>query len=182
MAGTITTISKLEPNIQALCEESLRARLKSYSPYSKFKVGAALQCGDDVISGCNVENASYGLTVCAERTAVVKAVSEGITEMDSVAIAAHVEGDYVGPCGMCRQTLAEYNPGIKIYLVRLDRSVKITNLSYQLPDAFTPKKLALKFYNGESNGEPNGEPNGEVNGEIIVATNGDINEVINGQV
>merc|ERR1712179_262205 len=101
MAGTITTISKLEPSIQALCEESLKAMLKSYSPYSK----------------CNVENASYGLTVCAERTAVVKAVSEGITEMDCVAIAAHVEGDFVGPCGMCRQTLAEFNPGIKIYLV-----------------------------------------------------------------
>merc|ERR1711909_164832 len=96
MAGTITTISKLEPSIQALCEERLKAMLKSYSPYSKFKVGAAIQCGDNLISGCNVENASYGLTVCAERTAVVKAVSEGITEMDCVAIAAHVEGDFVG--------------------------------------------------------------------------------------
>ena len=108
--------------------------------------------------------------------------------MDCVAIAAHVEGDFVGPCGMCRQpkiqvfffdllriqiylvffrqTLAEFNPGIKIYLVRLDRSVKITNLSYQLPDAFTPKKLALKFYNGESNGEVNGEVNGAMNGKV----------------
>ena len=65
-----------------------------------------------------------------------------------------------------RQTLAEFNPGIKIYLVRLDRSVKITSLSYQLPDAFTPKKLALKFYNGETNGESNGESNGKVNGAM----------------
>ena len=108
--------------------------------------------------------------------------------MDCVAIAAHVEGDFVGPCGMCRQTmmqvfffvllriqiyqvffrqtLAEFNPGIKIYLVRLDRTVKITSLSYQLPDAFTPKKLALKFYNGESNGEVNGEVNGTMNGKV----------------
>ena len=60
-----------------------------------------------------------------------------------------------------RQTLAEFNPAIKIYLVRLDGVVKITNLSRQLPDAFTPKKLALKFYNGESNGECNGEVNGK---------------------
>ena len=106
--------------------------------------------------------------------------------MDCVAIAAHVEGDFVGPCGMCRyctslfhyflelihhiffrQTLAEFNPGIKIYLVKLDRSVKITSLSYQLPDAFTPKKLALKFYNGESNGESKMEKvNGAMNGTV----------------
>ena len=81
-----------------------------------------------------------------------------------------------------RQTLAEFNPGIKIYLVRLDGSVKITSLSYQLPDAFTPKKLALKFYNGDSNEESNGEPIGESNGKSNGEANGAINGTINGKV
>merc|ERR1712126_457787 len=74
----ITQVDKLEGKIQALCKSSLEARSFSYSPYSKFKVGAALLCGDgSTVLGCNVENASYGLAICAERTAVVKAVSSG---------------------------------------------------------------------------------------------------------
>ena len=93
-------------DVQSLCEASLKARLHSYSPYSKFKVGAAIICSDNVttntITGCNVENASYGLTVCAERTAVLKAVSEGFTEITSIAIAADLDESFVGPCGMCR--------------------------------------------------------------------------------
>lgn len=109
-------------------------------------------CGDSVVNGCNVENASYGLTVCAERTAIVKAVSEGLTEMNCVAISgAHEDPEgFVGPCGMCRQTLAEFNPHIPIYLVRPDGMVKITNLNVQLPEAFSPKNVKLKFYNGNS--------------------------------
>merc|ERR1712241_261354 len=93
-----TSLDKLDMETKRLCEASLLARQNSYSPYSKFKVGAALH-------GSNVENASYGLTVCAERTAVTKAVSEGYTEMVSVAIAAALDEEFVGPCGMCRQTL-----------------------------------------------------------------------------
>ena len=88
------------------------ARQKSYSPYSQFKVGAAILCSDNktntTVTGCNVENASYGLTVCAERTAVLKAVSEGFTEITSVAIAADLDQEFVGPCGMCRSGIGPY--------------------------------------------------------------------------
>lgn len=128
------------------------ARQKSYSPYSQFKVGAAILCSDNktntTVTGCNVENASYGLTVCAERTAVTKAVSEGYTEMVSVAIAADLDEEFVGPCGMCRQTLAEFNPEIRIFLVRLDGAVQVSDLNTLLPEAFSPKKLSFKFHNG----------------------------------
>merc|ERR1711913_192119 len=111
MAQT-THMQHLDPKIQALCKASLGAREHSYSPYSKFKVGASLQCPDgSQVSGCNVENASYGLTICAERTAVVKAVSMGLTEFQSVAISADLE--------------TEFNPDMTIYLVRLDGMVQV---------------------------------------------------------
>jgi len=144
----LTSINSLDKKVKSLCEASLKARQNSYSPYSKFKVGAALLCDDTVVPGCNVENASYGLAICAERTAIVKAVSEGLTEMDCIAIAADLDQEFVGPCGMCRQSLAEFNPNLPIYLVRLDGMVKITNLNKLLPEAFSPKNLQLKFYNG----------------------------------
>merc|ERR1719310_1508408 len=129
----LTSINSLDKKVKSLCEASLKARQNSYSPYSKFKVGAALLCDDTVVPGCNVENASYGLAICAERTAIV--------------IAADLDQEFVGPCGMCRQSLAEFNPNLPIYLVRLDGMVKITNLNKLLPDAFSPKNLQLKFYN-----------------------------------
>lgn len=81
-------------------DSSVMARKKSYSPYSKFPVGAALLCTDGtVVLGCNVENASFGLTVCAERTAIVKAVSEGKTHFDAIAISAVFNEEFVSPCG-----------------------------------------------------------------------------------
>merc|ERR1712013_511660 len=94
----VTSIHKLDPKIHALCQASLKAREHSYSPYSKFKVGATLQCPDgSLVSGCNVENASYGLAIRAERTAIVKAVSTGITDFFSVAISADLQEEFVGP-------------------------------------------------------------------------------------
>jgi len=146
----IISKDNLEPRIKTLCEASLKAREYSYSPYSKFKVGAAVQSGQHIITGCNVENASYGLTVCAERTAILKAVSEGKQEIDCIAISADLGEEFVGPCGMCRQGMAEFNPHIPIYLVRLDGMVKITSLRYLLPEAFSPKNLDLKFHNGNA--------------------------------
>jgi len=151
--GTMEKIfskENLDPKIKALCEASLKAREFSYSPYSKFKVGAAVQSGKQIITGCNVENASYGLTVCAERTAILKAVSEGKQEFEAIAISADLGEEFVGPCGMCRQGMAEFNPQIPIYLVRLDGIVKITSLRYLLPESFSPKNLDLKFHNGNS--------------------------------
>merc|ERR1712015_383205 len=113
---------------------SIEARNNAYTPYSKSKVGAALQCKDGtIISGCNVENASYGLAICAERTAAVKAVSAG--QQDFMAIAAHAGEQFVGPCGACRQFMAEFNPDIPIYLVRPNLEVQVTNLNILLPEA-----------------------------------------------
>lgn len=82
------------------------AREKAYCPYSKFSVGAALLCEDGaIIDGCNVENVSYGLTICAERSAIVKAVSEGQKKFKSIAICAEMKDQFVGPCGACRQVI-----------------------------------------------------------------------------
>ncbi len=101
----------------ALIEHAIKAREKAYSPYSKYKVGAALLSADgQVITGCNVENASYGVTNCAERTAFFKAVSEGITEFQAIAIVGGNAGDndntsfpdYAFPCGVCRQVMKEF--------------------------------------------------------------------------
>ena len=86
-----------------------KASEKSYSPYSKFAVGAALECkGGLVFTGCNIENGALGDTICAERTACVKAVSEGYTEFVRIAIYAESEG-YCMPCGSCRQFLSEFD-------------------------------------------------------------------------
>lgn len=143
----IVEMKTLDLKIQNLCKSSLEARRSSYSPYSQFKVGASLLCDDGtVINGCNVENASYGLAICAERTALVKAVSNQRQDFTAIAIAADNKKDFVGPCGACRQFMAEFNPDIPIYLVRLDGVVQVTSLSILLPDAFTPKRMNFDFH------------------------------------
>ena len=115
------------------------AREKSYSPYSHWAVGAALLCADGrVFQGCNIENASYGLTICAERTAVFKAVSEGATEFTAIAIASAQTPPW--PCGACRQVLNEFAPGIRV-LVTWDGNTDEAPLSELLPHGFGPKEL-----------------------------------------
>ena len=118
---------------------ALEAMQRSYSPYSHYRVGAALLCADGrVYQGCNIENASYGLTMCAERTALFKAVSEGETEFTAVAIAS--EGSAPWPCGACRQVLNEFAPGIRV-LVTWDGHEDERPLSELLPFGFGPKDL-----------------------------------------
>lgn len=100
----------IDSDDQRLVSACTLAREKAYAPYSNFKVGAALQCDDGtVFEGCNVENASYGLAICAERTAIVKAVSEGKLKFTSIAISGFNKNQFVPPCGACRQVLSEFN-------------------------------------------------------------------------
>lgn len=115
---------------------------RSYAPYSHFRVGAALACGDgSVFTGCNVENAAYGSTLCAERTAAVKAVSEG-HQQDWERLAVVGEGaDYCWPCGACRQLLYEFAPNLTLLVARGDHTFVRLPLSQLLPHGFGPKSL-----------------------------------------
>ena len=116
---------------------------RAYVPYSNFPVGAALLCADgSVFTGCNVENAAYGSTICAERTALLKAVSEGHRDdWQAIAIAGRGE-DYCWPCGSCRQMLYEFAPELKVLVARGDGAFVTTTLGELLPHGFGPKSLS----------------------------------------
>lgn len=123
---------------QELLHMAREAMKRSYSPYSSYPVGAALHSTDGrVFLGCNVENASFGLTNCAERTAVFKAVSEGALSFDVLAIAARTKA---WPCGACRQVLNEFAPDLRI-LITWDNHVEEKRLSELLPESFGPNNM-----------------------------------------
>ncbi len=138
-----------EPISKALEEKliamAVKARANAYCPYSKYQVGAAVLTEDGTFySGCNIENASFGLTVCAERTAMQKAVSEGARKLSALAVAAKSSK----PCGACRQVMAEFMPSTApVFLVNIaeDESVKIirTTVGHLLPRAFNPSEAEL---------------------------------------
>ena len=120
----------------ALVNAALAARENAFAPFSKFKVGAALEDADGRIhTGCNVENATYGLTVCAERVAVLKAVSEGVRQFHRIAIAADTE-TLTPPCGACRQILWEFCGDIEIVLANLRGKTEIHRLKELFPKPF----------------------------------------------
>ena len=126
----------------------ISAKEHSYSPYSKFRVGCALLLSnDDIISGCNVENVSYGITVCAERTAYVKAVSEGYRNFKAVAVNTDVEGKFVLPCGPCRQFMMEFGD-VDVYTVSNEREFEVFKLSELLPGDFCKDDLNNGVRNG----------------------------------
>ena len=127
---------------QQLVTKAFEMLERSYVPYSRFPVGAALLCSDGtVFTGCNVENAAYGSTVCAERTALLKAVSEGHRDdWQTIAIAGRGE-DYCWPCGSCRQMLYEFAPNLKVLVARGDGAFVETALSELMPHGFGPKSL-----------------------------------------
>lgn len=121
---------------EELLQAAKNAMKYAYSPYSRFKVGAALLCkGGEIYSGCNIENATFGATNCAERTAVFKAVSEGHKDFEAIAIVSS-GGELTFPCGICRQVLAEFAPGIKIILKDPDEKITIFTLEELLPHSF----------------------------------------------
>jgi cytidine deaminase len=124
---------------QELVNQAIEARKKAYAPYSRFKVGAALLGrSGKIYLGCNVENASYGLTCCAERTAIFTAVTEGEQEFEAIAVAT---SNGVPPCGACRQVLSEFAPDLIIYTANLQGRIKTTSIRKLLPSAFTPDDL-----------------------------------------
>ena len=124
------------PSPQTLMQEAMKARQASYSPYSRFAVGAALLgASGKVHHGCNVENASFGLTCCAERSAVFKAVSEGERDFLAVAVTART-GEGAPPCGACRQVLAEFSPAMWVYWRDGRGRILKKRLSALLPDQF----------------------------------------------
>ena len=127
---------------QELIQKAVEMQKFSYIPYSHFPVGAALLCGDGrVFTGCNVENAAYGSTICAERTALVKAVSEGHRD-DLVKLAVVGDStDYCWPCGACRQMLYEFAPGLRVLAARGDGDYQEVRLSELLPHGFGPMSL-----------------------------------------
>lgn len=124
---------------EKLLEMALGMLAYSYVPYSNYPVGAALLARDGrIFTGCNVENAAYGNTMCAERTALFKAVSEGAREFEAVAIAARGSAPF--PCGACRQSLYEFAPDLRV-MVTWDGNVRKTTLRELLPEGFGPSSL-----------------------------------------
>ena len=122
-----------------LIRMALKAREGAYAPYSDFLVGAALRAEDGrVFTGCNVENAAFTPTSCAERTALFKAVSEGVREFTAIAIASRGSAPF--PCGACRQSLNEFAPDLRV-LVTWDGNVRATTLRALLPAGFGPASL-----------------------------------------
>ena len=127
-----------DKELVALAEEAMK---HAYAPYSQFQVGAALLAKDGrVFKGCNVENASYGATNCAERTAIFKAVSEGCREFEAIAIVAS-SGDLVPPCGICRQVLAEFMPEGKVVLDSEEKGMVTYLVRELLPCGFSSKDI-----------------------------------------
>ncbi|WP_053365368.1 cytidine deaminase [Bacillus sp. FJAT-27245] len=129
-------------NEKELIQEAIKARELAYVPYSKFSVGAALLSKDgQVFRGCNIENAAYPMTNCAERTAIFKAVSEGVTEFSAIAVVADTDRP-CSPCGACRQVIAELcGPEVDIILTNLKGEVLRVRSEDILPGAFLPKDL-----------------------------------------
>ena len=124
-----------------LLESAKRARERAFAPYSNFKVGAAARAKSGrIFTGCNVESASYGLTVCAERVAIWKAVSEGETEFERIAVVADTE-ELTPPCGACRQIIWEFCGDVPVTFANLKDKVETVQMKELLPRAFDTKFL-----------------------------------------
>ena len=132
--------------ISDLCQKAVDMRSESYAPYSDFFVGSAILTEDGkIFTGCNVENSAFGPSICAERTAIVKAVSEGSRNFAAIAIAGgRRDGglQYCAPCGVCRQVMREFcKPSFKIYLAKSSSDYQEFTLEDLLPQSFGPENL-----------------------------------------
>lgn len=131
----------MKDNLTLHIGRAIEASRRAYAPYSQYRVGAVLISADgtQIFSGCNVENASYPAGICAERTALVKAVSEGVQNFQGIVVATLNGGS---PCGICRQMLYEFAPTMKVICVTFDGDITInTTLDQLLPYGFGPASL-----------------------------------------
>lgn len=124
---------------QQLVQAAQSALQHAYAPYSGYRVGAAVLADGRTFTGANIENASYGLTICAERSAVFAAVSSGVRRIEAIAIAT--EQGSPSPCGACRQVLREFGHDFPVFLAAGDGTVRETTLQALLPDSFGPDFL-----------------------------------------
>lgn len=128
-------------NIKELISKALEAREKAYVPYSDFKVGAALLSkSGNIYTGCNIESASYTPTICAERTAISKAVSEGDREIEAIAVVGNTK-EYTYPCGVCRQVIREFGKDATLIIAKNEDDYRIVKLEDLLPYSFGPEDL-----------------------------------------
>lgn len=141
---TVVEYSSLDAKVQELVQAAIKVRNNAYCPYSNFSVGAALRTKDGaIITGCNVENGTFGPSVCAERAAICTAIGQGVREFEAIAVVAYQEKEFTSPCGTCRQTLSEFcQKNIPIYLAKPSPArVMVTSLEKLLPHAFCPAFL-----------------------------------------
>lgn len=128
-------------NYQELASKAVEAKSKALPTYSNFHVGAALLTDDNkIITGCNIESSSYSLTICAERNAIFKAISDGERKFKAIAIAGDTEG-FLSPCGACRQIISDLCGEIDIVLINSKKELKILKTSELLPYAFGDSDL-----------------------------------------
>jgi cytidine deaminase len=126
---------------QELIDAARTVRENSYAPFSRFRVGAAIEMEDgSIVAGCNVESASYGLTVCAERVAIWKAISEGKHQITHIAVVADTE-ELTPPCGVCRQIIWEFGGNVPVTLANLNGKRETVEMKELLPRAFDTKFL-----------------------------------------
>lgn len=146
-------------SVEELIGKALAARKNAYTPYSHFQVGAALLTeSGQIYTGCNIENAAYGPTVCAERCAIFKAVSEGERSLKAIAIAGGSEKEtdmlsgYAFPCGVCRQVMSEFakDAAFKVIVARSITDFQIFSLEELLPNSFGPENLSAKELEGDT--------------------------------
>jgi cytidine deaminase len=131
----------MEHTNEELIKAARDVRENSYAPFSKFRVGAAIEMQDGaIVAGCNVESASYGLTVCAERVAIWKAISEGKHKITHIAVVADTE-ELTPPCGVCRQIIWEFGGDIPVTLANLNGKTETVQMRELLPRAFDTKFL-----------------------------------------
>lgn len=124
-----------------LIDKAFKAKQNSYSPYSHYKVGACILTDKGMFGGCNVENASYGVANCAERTALFSAIANGAKKFYAIAIIGSSGDEFAFPCGICRQALVEFNPEMDVIVLNEKKDFEIYKIKDLLPNFFGPDSL-----------------------------------------